>query len=110
MNFIVVDANGNRFHRPKKYTTPPSIKPNLSPKSLSDLEDAIFEDGPSKRIQFLMIYKNLENEEVDDMEQYLLKHNMRKQRALLNCWQKLGWRPNKKCTMVLDVNTNPYIK
>lgn len=77
---------------------------------LSKLEDAIFEDSPEMRIRFLNIYSDLQRNEEDDLDTYLLKHASCKRQALSHCWHKLGWRPNKAATKVLNKNINPYLK
>lgn len=111
--YCVVDASGKLLYplppKPplpkrgvmKREPSPPSLQ------SLSKLEDAIFEDGAVKRIKFLNIYKDIERDDNEKFDVYLMKHESRKRRALVHCWSKLGWRPNLSGTKVVE--NNPYL-
>ena len=117
--YYVLDSNGTQIYPPppkKKRNTSVTTKlltssktpPSFTLKMLSKLEDAIFEDGPEKRLKFLNLYRDIESSE--DIDTYLIKHESRKKKALVHCWVKLGWRPNHNATKVLDKNINPYVK
>lgn len=123
---VIVDAEGKRLPKPRlkrnknvKYNSlwqrnctpilprPPNpVSETLA--NISKLEDAIFEDK-EYRAKYLNIYRDLESAE-EDFDAYLMKHNIRKKKALIHCWETLGWRPSSNGKQVINAKNNPYIK
>ena len=83
-----------RTEKPK-----PKTKKTYTLKKLMLLEDAIF-NTPERRVQFLqMLEDKIESD--DEIDNYF----SRKDKVLVRCWVKLGWRPNFNGTKVV---INPY--
>lgn len=112
---VVVDAEGKRIsravnrHRPSCYRPSRPVNPVATTlENISALEDAIYE-VPEFRIEFLNVYKSLDEPE-ETLEMYLMKHHTRKKKALIHCWEELGWRPSKDRKRVIRAKNNPYMK